>query len=135
MLAIFDDTANRLAPKVIGLYIALIAANLLVWVWAFTAFHSYPLLLATALIAYGFGLRHAIDADHIAAIDNTIEALGLVGDKFGLEGGLWVTADTTEARFGALGYLVVAIFVATWLVFFVIYRAMSYHKIPTLGHL
>ena len=33
MLAIFDDTANRLAPKVIGLYIALIAANLLVWVW------------------------------------------------------------------------------------------------------
>ena len=55
MLAIFDDGANRLAPKVIGLYIALIAANLLVWVWAFTAFHSYPLLLATALIAHGWG--------------------------------------------------------------------------------
>ena len=349
MLAIFDDTANRLAPKVIGLYIALIAANLLVWVWAFTAFHNYPLLLATALIAYGFGLRHAVDADHIAAIDNitrklmqegkrpimaglffslghstvvfaaslvialtasslqqrfpglievggvvgtlisvffligiaiinffvlvgvyrlfqrvrrgktyseeelnvflssrglfgrllrglfrlisrswhmyplgflfglgfdtateigvlgisaaeaskglsvwsilvfpalftagmslvdssdgvlmvgaygwalmnpgrklsynlvitglsvvaavlvgTIEALGLVGDKFGLEGGLWVSADTTEARFGALGCLVVAIFVATWLVFFVVYRATGYHKTPTLGHL
>jgi nickel/cobalt transporter (NiCoT) family protein len=348
MLAIFDDAANRLAPKVIGLYIALIAANLLVWVWAFAAFHSYPLLLATALIAYGFGLRHAVDADHIAAIDNitrklmqegkrpvtvglffslghstvvfaaslvialtasslqqrfpglievggmvgtlisvffligiaivnffvlvgvyrlfqrvrrgktyseeelnvflssrglfgrllrglfrlisrswhmyplgflfglgfdtateigvlgisaaeaskglsvwsilvfpalftagmslvdssdgvlmvgaygwafvnpvrklsynlvitglsvvaavlvgTIEALGLVGDKFGLEGGLWVTADPAGALFGALGYLVAAIFIATWFVSFVIYRAMGFPKIPTLDN-
>jgi high-affinity nickel-transport protein len=349
MLAIFDDGADRLAPKVIGLYSALIAVNLLVWVWAFAAFQIYPLLLATALVAYGLGLRHAVDADHIAAIDNitrklmqegkrpitvglffslghstvvfaasmvialtasslqqrfpglievggvvgtlisvffligiaiinffvlvgvyrlfqrvrrgktyteeeldvflssrglfgrllrglfrlisrswhmyplgflfglgfdtateigllgisateaskglsvwsilvfpalftagmslvdssdgvlmvgaygwaftnpvrklyynlaitgfsvivavlvgSIEALGLVGDKFGLEGGLWVTADTIGARFGALGYLVVVIFVATWLVSFVIYRAMGYHKIPDLDHL
>ena len=28
------------------------------------------MLLGTALLAYGFGLRHAVDADHIAAIDN-----------------------------------------------------------------
>jgi high-affinity nickel-transport protein len=349
MLAIFDDGANRLAPKVIGLYIALIAVNLLVWVWAFAVFHSYPLLLATALIAYGFGLRHAVDADHIAAIDNitrklmqegkrpimvglffslghstvvfaaslvialmasslqqrfpelievggvvgtlvsvffligiaiinffvlvgvyrlfqrvrrgrtyteeelnvflssrglfgrllrglfrlisrswhmyplgflfglgfdtateigvlgisaaeaskglfvwsilvfpalftagmslvdssdgvlmvgaygwafvnpvrklyynlaitgfsvvaavlvgAIEALGLVRDKFGLEGGLWVAADPAGALFGTLGYLVVAIFAGTWLVSFVIFRAMGYHKILTPDHL
>ncbi len=348
MLAIFDDGANRLASKVIGLYGALIAANLLVWVWAFAAFHSYPLLLATALIAYGFGLRHAVDADHIAAIDNitrklmqegkrpitvglffslghstvvfaasliialtasslqqrfpglieiggvvgtvvsvffligiaivnfvvlvgvyrlfqrvrrgktyteeelnvflssrgffgrllrglfrlisrswhmyplgflfglgfdtateigvlgisaaeaskglsvwsilvfpalftagmslvdssdgvlmvgaygwafmnpvrklrynlaitgfsvvaavlvgAIEALGLVGDKFGLEGGLWVTADATGALFGTLGYLVVGIFVATWLISFVIYRTMGCPKIANLDN-
>jgi high-affinity nickel-transport protein len=349
MLAIFDDGANRLAPKVIGLCIVLIAANLLVWMWAFAAFHSYPLLLATALIAYGLGLRHAVDADHIAAIDNitrklmqegkrpimaglffslghstvvfaaslmialtasslqqrfpgvievgsvvgtlvsvvfligiaivnvfvlvgvyrlfqrvrrgdtyteeelnlflssrglfgrllrglfrlishswhmyplgflfglgfdtateigvlgisaaeaskglsvwsilvfpalftagmslvdssdgvlmvgaygwafvnpvrklhynlaitgfsviaavlvgAIEALSLVGGKFGLEGGLWVTADAAAARFGTLGCLAAAIFVGTWLVGFVIYRAMGYHKLPTLQHL
>jgi high-affinity nickel-transport protein len=70
-----------------------------------------------------------------AVLVGTIEALSLVGDKFALKGGLWVTADTTGARFGALGYLVVAIFAATWLVSFVIYRAMGYHKIPTLDHL
>ena len=68
--AVFDDAANHVRPKVIGLYMVLIAANLLAWAWAFAAFHGYPLLLATALIAYGFGLRHAVDADHIAAIDN-----------------------------------------------------------------
>jgi high-affinity nickel-transport protein len=339
---------RRLGAKVIGLYTALIAVNLLVWVWAFAAFHSYPLLLATALIAYGFGLRHAVDADHIAAIDNItrklmqegkrpiavglffslghstvvfaasviialtassmkqrfpglievggvvgtlvsvffligiaiinfvvlvgvyrlfqrvkrgkayreeelnvllssrglfgrllrglfrlisrswhmyplgflfglgfdiateigvlgisaaeaskglsvwsilvfpalftagmslvdssggmlmvgaygwaftnplrklrynlaitgfsvvvavlvgeIEALGLAGDKFGLDGGLWVTVDATGARFATLGYLVVAIFVATWLASFVIYRMTGYPKIPTLDN-
>jgi hypothetical protein len=34
MLANFDDGTHRLAPKVIRLYSALIAVNLLVWVWA-----------------------------------------------------------------------------------------------------
>ena len=53
----------------------LIAANLLAWARAFAAFHGYPFLLATALIAYGFGLRHAVDADHIAAIDNVTRKL------------------------------------------------------------
>jgi high-affinity nickel-transport protein len=81
MLAIFDDGANRLAPKVIGLYSGLVAVNLLVWVWAFAAFHNYPLLLATALIAYGFGLRHAVDADHIAAIDNITRKLMQEGKR------------------------------------------------------
>src|ERR1700730_11123000 len=81
MLANFDDGTHRLAPKVIRLYSALIAINLLVWVWAFAAFHSYPLLLATALIAYGLGLRHAVDADHIAAIDNITRKLMQEGKR------------------------------------------------------
>ncbi len=33
------------------------------------------MLLGTALLAYGFGLRHAVDADHIAAIDNVTRKL------------------------------------------------------------
>src|SRR5580704_11132137 len=81
MLAIFDDGANRLAPKATGLCGALIAVNLLVWAWAFAAFRSYPMLLATALIAYGFGLRHAVDADHIAAIDNATRKLMQEGKR------------------------------------------------------
>jgi high-affinity nickel-transport protein len=71
----------------------------------------------------------------VAVLVGAIEALGLVGDKFGLKGGLWLMADTIGARFGALGCLVVAIFVATWLVAFVIYRAMGRCKIRTLDHL
>ena len=33
------------------------------------AFHRFPVLLGTAFLAYSFGLRHAVDADHIAAIE------------------------------------------------------------------
>ena len=37
--------------------------------------------MATALIAYGFGLRHAVDADHIAAIDNVPRKLMQQGKR------------------------------------------------------
>ena len=39
------------------------------------ALHHYPVLLGTAFLAYSFGLRHAVDADHIAAIDNVTRKL------------------------------------------------------------
>jgi len=57
------------------LYAGLIAANILSWLWALLAFRDYPVLLGTALLAYSFGLRHAVDADHIAAIDNVTRKL------------------------------------------------------------
>jgi nickel/cobalt transporter (NiCoT) family protein len=57
------------------LLVALVVANVAVWAWALSAFHAYPLLLGTALLAYGLGVRHAIDADHIAAIDNVTRKL------------------------------------------------------------
>jgi len=53
----------------------LIAGNLLAWVWAFLQFRDYPVLLGTAFLAYSLGLRHAVDADHIAAIDNVMRKL------------------------------------------------------------
>jgi high-affinity nickel-transport protein len=39
------------------------------------AFADRPVLLGTAVLAYVFGLRHAFDADHIAAIDNVVRKL------------------------------------------------------------
>ena len=64
---LFDDRGVTLHIKVIALYAILATANLLAWAWAFAAFHGNTLLLGTALLAYGFGLRHAVDADHISA--------------------------------------------------------------------
>jgi nickel/cobalt transporter (NiCoT) family protein len=61
--------------KIARLYALLTAANVIAWVWALAAFQAYPLLLGTALLAYGLGLRHAVDADHIAAIDNVTRRL------------------------------------------------------------
>ena len=53
----------------------LIAANIAAWSWAFAAFHDRPVLLGTAFLAWSLGLRHAVDADHIAAIDNVTRKL------------------------------------------------------------
>jgi nickel/cobalt transporter (NiCoT) family protein len=69
-LHIFDDKVEHMRAKTVGIYLLLIAANIAGWAWALLAFHGHPLLLGTAFLAYSFGLRHAFDADHIAAIDN-----------------------------------------------------------------
>lgn len=73
--------AAPLRARLIPLYAALIAANLGAWAWALIAFRHYPLLLGTALLAYGFGLRHAVDADHIAAIDAVTRKLMQQGKR------------------------------------------------------
>ena len=67
--------------RAIYLLIGLVAANLLAWAWAFIEFGANPVLMGTALLAYSFGLRHAVDADHIAAIDNVTRKLMQQGKK------------------------------------------------------
>ena len=64
---LFDDAADHLRGRILAIYGMLLAFNIGAWIWASVAFHRYPVLLGTALLAYGFGLRHAVDADHIAA--------------------------------------------------------------------
>jgi high-affinity nickel-transport protein len=54
---------------------ALALANLGAWAFAFFEFGRDPVLWGTALLAYGLGLRHAVDADHIAAIDSVTRNL------------------------------------------------------------
>ncbi|KAK4140944.1 high-affinity nickel-transport protein-domain-containing protein [Dichotomopilus funicola] len=50
--------------------IALIAfINALVWVAAGILLHYNPTLISPAVLSYTLGLRHALDADHISAID------------------------------------------------------------------
>ena len=70
-----------LRSGIVPLYAGLIAANVAAWGWALIAFRHYPLLLGTALLAYGFGLRHAVDADHIAAIDAVTRKLMQQGKR------------------------------------------------------
>ena len=66
---------RSLGNRVAGIYAVLIAANAAAWAAAFLVFHDHPVLLGTAVVAYTFGLRHAVDADHIAAIDNVTRKL------------------------------------------------------------
>lgn len=78
---LFDDAPTGLKHKIALLYVLLLTGNGLAWLWAFVAFRDRPLLLATASLAYAFGLRHAVDPDHIAAIDNVTRKLMQYGKR------------------------------------------------------
>ncbi|HTR05851.1 MAG TPA: HoxN/HupN/NixA family nickel/cobalt transporter [Paraburkholderia sp.] len=75
LIQIFGDSSTKVRNRLFSIYGVLIAINVLVWIWTVVAFRDHPVLLGTALLAYGFGLRHAVDADHIAAIDNVTRKL------------------------------------------------------------
>jgi nickel/cobalt transporter (NiCoT) family protein len=77
----FDKPAGDLRRALAGLYAVLILANTGVWIWAFALFVHQPIFLGTALLAYTLGLRHAVDADHIAAIDNVTRKLMQEGKR------------------------------------------------------
>jgi high-affinity nickel-transport protein len=72
------------------------------WLWAIAAFHRYPILLGTAFLAYSFGLRHAVDADHIAAIDNVTRKLMQEGKRPVAVGFMFSLGHSTIVVVGAL---------------------------------
>ena len=75
MRHLLNDASGNVRAKIAAIYGILLVFNVGAWLWAVVAFHHYPLLLGTAFLAYSFGLRHAVDADHIAAIDNVTRKL------------------------------------------------------------
>src|SRR5438876_12374525 len=72
---VFNDSSTNVRAKVIGIYTFLIVFNIIVWAIALIGFLPHPALIGTAVLAYSFGLRHAVDADHISAIDNVTRKL------------------------------------------------------------
>ena len=71
----FDDRPAQIKTKVAIIYVLLVLTNIAAWIWALIVFIDKPVLLGIAFLAYIFGLRHAFDADHIAAIDNVVRKL------------------------------------------------------------
>ena len=69
------SNAHSVRRRTITLFSVLVAANVAAWLWALTAFQHQPMLLGTAFLAWVLGLRHAVDPDHIAAIDNVTRKL------------------------------------------------------------
>lgn len=67
--------------RIVAIYLLLAAFNIGAWVATALAFRSFPALLGTAFLAYSLGLRHAVDADHIAAIDNVTRKLMQEGKR------------------------------------------------------
>ncbi|WP_315828504.1 HoxN/HupN/NixA family nickel/cobalt transporter [Bradyrhizobium sp. SZCCHNG3015] len=77
---VINGALRAVEPGAVLLFGGLVAANVAAWAWAFAVFADRPAVMATAGLAWVFGLRHAVDADHIAAIDNVVRKLMHGGD-------------------------------------------------------
>jgi high-affinity nickel-transport protein len=99
---LFSDDAGHIRGKVAGIYALLFVFNAGAWLWAVVAFHHFPVLLGTAFLAYSFGLRHAVDADHIAAIDNVTRKLMQEGKRPVAVGLMFSLGHSTIVVVGAL---------------------------------
>lgn len=98
---LFNESSPDLKARLITIYSVLAVLNVGAWIWALIAFHDKPALLGVALVIYGLGLRHAVDADHIAAIDNVTRKLMQNGQR-----------PVSVGFFFALGHSTIVIVVA-----------------------
>jgi high-affinity nickel-transport protein len=78
---IWQEADPSLRRRLIAIYAFLIGLNIVTWTALLVAAVRYPILLGLAPLAYGLGLRHAVDPDHIAAIDNTTRKLMQDGQR------------------------------------------------------
>ena len=78
---IFGDSHLDLRSKIAGIFGVVALINIAAWGSALFLFRNNALLLGSAFLAYGLGLRHAVDADHIAAIDNVTRKLMQEGKR------------------------------------------------------
>lgn len=105
--AVFSDASDGQRYKLAALFALLIGLNIAVWALSLAVFGDSPALLGTAVLAYVFGLRHAVDADHIAAIDNVVRKLMQEG-KRPLTVGFWFSIGHSSLIVIAVGIIVLA---------------------------
>ncbi|KAI9902403.1 hypothetical protein N3K66_001755 [Trichothecium roseum] len=69
------EPIRSLPPNSLRAITLIIISNLIVWLAVLPILALHPRLAAPAALSYTLGLRHALDADHISAIDLTTRRL------------------------------------------------------------
>jgi len=77
----FRALTKYLSFPAVRIIAALAAVDVAVWIGVAIVLHWHPILTPTALLSYTFGLRHALDADHISVIDLMTRRLIASGSK------------------------------------------------------
>jgi len=107
--------------RLAGLYGIITCLHLVGWGLFLHYSSRYPVLIGLGLVAYMLGLRHAFDADHIAAIDDTVRYMLQKGKR-----------PVGVGFFFALGHSTIVFFLAVALMF----AALSVkHDLPGLKNL
>ena len=93
--------------KIGSIYGVIAALTAILILLAFYIGYKYAVLAGLGLMSYVLGLRHAVDADHIAAIDNTTRKL-LQQNKRPVTVGMWFSLGHSTIVIALTAALVVA---------------------------
>jgi nickel/cobalt transporter (NiCoT) family protein len=77
-----SSRVSTVRGRIVGVLGLLVLADVLIWAATFAVFHHFPSVLeGIAAAAFTLGLAHALDADHISAIDNVTRKLMQEGQR------------------------------------------------------
>lgn len=72
---------RALPPAVTWQILSLVVVNVVIWASVGVVLRFFPALISSAVLSYTLGLRHALDADHISAIDLMTRRLIAAGQR------------------------------------------------------
>ena len=65
----------------------------------------------------------------VALFVGGIEAVGLLKDQFNLTGGVWDFVGTLNDNFGTLGFVIIGVFIFSWIGSMLFYRLKGYDRL------
>ena len=69
----------------------------------------------------------------VALLVGSMEALNLLAEQLQLEGGAWDFIAQVNEHFGLLGFLIIGLFAATWLLSWAFYRYKGYDRLDLVA--
>ncbi|MGA2386694.1 MAG: HoxN/HupN/NixA family nickel/cobalt transporter [Candidatus Bathyarchaeia archaeon] len=93
--------------KIAAIYVSLAAVTAVLILVSTIIGYKYAILAGLGMVSYVLGLRHAVDADHIAAIDNTTRKL-LQQGKRPVTVGMWFSLGHSTVVIALTAALVLA---------------------------
>ncbi|MGO9430012.1 HoxN/HupN/NixA family nickel/cobalt transporter, partial [Rhodoblastus sp.] len=66
----------------------------------------------------------------VAVFIGGVEALGLIGEKWGFEGAGWDVVASLNASLAEFGFVVIGLFVVAWLASMIVYKAKGFDRAP-----
>jgi high-affinity nickel-transport protein len=67
----------------------------------------------------------------VALLIGGIEAIGLMKDQMKLSGGIWDLVGGLNDNFGALGFMIIGVFVLSWVVSVAVYRVKGFDRLDS----
>ena len=64
----------------------------------------------------------------VALVVGGIEAIGLLKDQLNLTGGFWDFIGSLNDNFGTLGFVIIGVFVLSWVASVIIYRVKGFDR-------